>query len=81
LKKQRNCKICREQWIANAILYLHHCERASYREIIERMKTFIDINEYNISVHLHRHVQEIDIIEAEQKQARWAKIESQLSTT
>jgi hypothetical protein len=41
----------------------------------------VSINFYNCSVHVHRHLEQKDFIEAEQKQARWAKIESQLSTT
>lgn len=79
MKKQRNCKICQsEEWIAKAVLYLHHCERLSYREITERMKPYLEINEYNISVHRHRHVQEVDIIEAEESKARWEKYKAKL---
>jgi len=76
MKKQVNCKICREEWIANAILYLHHCERVSYREIIERMKPHIAINEYNLSTHFSRHVEQKDIIEAEESNARWEKFKA-----
>jgi hypothetical protein len=74
LKKQRNCKICQsEEWIAKAILSLHQCEKLGYREIIERMLPHIELNEYNISVHLHRHCEQKDIIEAEESQARFEK--------
>jgi len=77
LRKQRNCKLCQEQWIANAVLSLHHCEKLSYREIIERMRPYIAINEYNLSTHFSRHVEQKDIIEAEESNARWERFKTE----
>ena len=76
LRFQRNCKICKSD-LATAILYLHHCENYSYKQLIDRYKPVIDINEYNLNCHFHRHVEQSDICEVEQTKLRWEKMKQE----
>ena len=62
--------------MAEAILYLHHCERYSYKMLIDRYKHVLDINEYNLSTHFNRHVEQSDIDSVEQTKLRWAKLDA-----
>ena len=68
-KKQRNCKICKSEY-SQALLYLHYCEHLSYRQLIERYEHRLTLNEYNLSCHFHRHVEQKDIEEVEKLRAR-----------
>jgi hypothetical protein len=72
------CKICKS-WLAPVLLYLHKCEGLSYSQLTHCCKDFIDINEYNLSTHFNRHVQQKDIDSVEQTKLRWQKAEAELS--
>jgi hypothetical protein len=49
----------------------------SYRQLIELYKQYgLYLNEFNISCHLHRHVEQKDIEEAEATKARWEKMKA-----
>jgi hypothetical protein len=37
------------------------------------MQPYIAINEYNLSTHFSRHVEQKDIVEAEESKARWER--------
>jgi hypothetical protein len=78
LRFQARCKICKSE-LATAILFLHHCEGFSYKQIIERYRRQLDINEYNLSTHFNRHVEQSDIDEVEQTKLRWQKLDAELS--
>jgi hypothetical protein len=78
LRFEPHCKICRS-WLAPVLLYLHHYEGLSYKQLIERYKHVLDINEYNLSTHFNRHVQQKDIDEVEETERRWKQAEAELS--
>jgi hypothetical protein len=40
------------------------------------MKPYIRINSYNLNCHFQRHVEESDIIEAEESNARWEQFKA-----
>lgn len=61
-------KICKSEY-ALALLYLHHCEHLSYRELIARYAHQLRINEYNLSSHFQRHVEQSDIEHVEKLKA------------
>jgi len=67
-----HCKICKSDY-AKALLYLHHCQKYSYRQLIKRDRHVLSINEYNLSTHFHRHVEQSDIDEVEQLKLQWSK--------
>jgi hypothetical protein len=56
---------------------LHHCEHASYKQLIDRYRHVLDINEYNLSRHFNRHVEQSDIDAVEETKLRWAKLDAQ----
>lgn len=71
MRFEPHCKICRSDY-ALALLYLHHCERLSYKQLIEKYKHRLSLNQYNLSCHFQRHVEQSDIenvekLKAEQK--------------
>lgn len=76
MRFQNHCKICKSDFVT-ALLYLHHCEDYSYRMLIERYKNVLSINEYNLSTHFSRHVEQSDIESAEQTKLRWAKMDAE----
>ena len=53
---------------------MRHCENYGYKQLIDRYKHLLDINEYNLSRHFHRHVEQSDIYEVEQTKLRWEKM-------
>lgn len=69
MKFEPHCKICKSEY-ATALLYLHHCEHLSYKQLIDRYKRVLDINLYNLSCHLQRHVQQSDIEHVEKLKAQ-----------
>ena len=79
LKRQKNCKICSApEWLAEAFTYRYHVEHLSYVELIEIYEPYgLHLNIYNCSVHIHRHLEQKDFIEAEQKQERWQQCKAQ----
>lgn len=68
MKFEPHCKICKSEF-AIALLYLNHCEHASYRELIARYKNRLSLNEYNLSCHFQRHVEQSDIEHVEKLKA------------
>jgi len=79
LRFEPHCKICKSD-PAEAILFLHHCEGFTYKQIIERYRRQLDINEYNLSCHIQRHVEQSDIDEVEETKRRWAKMDAELKS-
>lgn len=69
MKKQKNCKICKSEF-ALALLYLNHCEHVSYRALIARYKHRMSLNEYNLSCHFQRHVEQSNIEHVEKLKAQ-----------
>ena len=82
MKKQRNCKICQsEEWLIIAFTYGFHIEHYTYLQLIEMFEKYgIRLNIYNCSIHIHRHLEQKDFIEAEQKQIRWKAIDTKLAS-
>ncbi len=77
LRKQRNCKICQsEEWLVTSFTYGFHVEHLTYLQLIGMLEKYgiSSNNFYNCSVHVRRHLEQKDFIEAEQKQARWQSI-------
>lgn len=72
-----HCKICKSD-LAEAILFLHVCEHASYKQIIDRYRHALGLNEYNISTHFNRHVEQSDIDIVKATKCRWAQIDAEL---
>jgi len=72
LKKQCNCKIFNApEWLITSFTYGFHIEHYTYLQLIAMFeKHVISLNIYNCNVHIHRHIQMQDFVEAEQKQAR-----------
>lgn len=68
MRFEPHCKICKSEY-ALALLYLHHCEHLSYRELIANYKHHLSINEYNLSCHFQRHVEQLDIEHVEKLKA------------
>lgn len=68
MRFEPHCKICKSEY-ALALLYLHHCEHLSYRELIARYAHQLRINEYNLSSHFQRHVEQSDIEHVEKLKA------------
>lgn len=60
MRFEPHCKICKSEF-ALALLYLHHCEHLSYKQLIDRYKRHLNINEFNLSCHFQRHVEQSDI--------------------
>jgi len=81
LKKQRNCKICNSpEWLITAFTYGYHIEHLTYLQLIEMFEKYgVHLNIYNCHVHIQRHLEQKDFIEAEQKQIRWAKIDEKIA--
>lgn len=74
----KNCKICQSPY-ATALLYRYHVEHLPYVQLIELYKKYgLELNVYNVSCHLHRHVQQRDIEEVEKLKARWVSMDAQL---
>ena len=78
MRFQNHCKICKSE-LAAALLFLHHCEEYSYKMLIGRYRHVLDLNEYNLSTHFNRHVEQSDIEEAEHTKLRWAQMDAELS--
>jgi hypothetical protein len=72
MRFEPHCKICKSEY-STALLYLHHCEHRSYKQLIESYKNVLDINEYNLSCHFQRHVQQSDIEAVEKLKAEQAQ--------
>jgi len=79
MRFQARCKICKSE-LATAILFLHRCEGFSYKQLIARYKHVLDINEYNLSTHFNRHVEQSDIEEVEETKLRWAQMDEELKS-
>lgn len=78
MRYEPHCKICKSE-LATAVLLLHHCEGFTYKQIIDRYKHELGINEYNLSTHFNRHVEQSDIDEVEETKRRWQKLDAELS--
>lgn len=51
----------------------------SYIELIELYQKYgLELNLYNISCHLHRHVQQSDIEEVEKLKEKWDKLDAEM---
>ena len=73
MRFQRNCKICRSNF-AQALLYRNHIDKLTYVQLIELYKQYgLELNQYNISCHLHRHVEQSDIEELENLKEKWVE--------
>ena len=77
---QRNCKICNSPfWLYQALLYHYHNDNYSYAQLVEFYKqNHFSLNQYNISVHIHRHVEQKDIEEAEAQKAYFEKMKTEV---
>ena len=71
MRFEPHCKICKSSY-ATALLYLHVCEHLTYKQLIERYKQCLSINELNLSCHFQRHVEQSDIERVEKLQAEWS---------
>lgn len=77
MKVEHRCKLCvSPEWVYKAIL-LYKCSGYSYKQIIEHFSRYVkNLNLYNLSTHMNRHVQQGDIEEAEATLTRWESYKS-----
>lgn len=71
MRFEPHCKICKSSY-AKSLLYLYHCEKLTYKQIIEKYKHLLSINIFNLSCHFQRHVEQSDIEEVEKLHAEWS---------